>query len=57
MRDDLLYEERLSSNRTEALFLALTVLFLTLTVWRLRTGPPDVVAFASFCPFAVFALY
>ena len=30
MTDDLIYDERVSSNRTETLFLALTILFLIL---------------------------
>jgi hypothetical protein len=35
MPDDLIYEERLSSWRTEAVFVALSVLFLALLTWRL----------------------
>ena len=34
MNDDLLYHERLTSNRTEALFLAFTLLFFLLLFWR-----------------------
>jgi hypothetical protein len=30
------YDERISSNRTEALFLSLTLLFLLLSVWRMN---------------------
>ena len=30
------YDERISSNRTEALFLMLTLLFLLLSVWRIN---------------------
>ena len=36
MNDDLLYHERITSNRTEALFLALTILFFLLLVWRVN---------------------
>jgi len=41
MNDDLLYHERLTSNRTEALFLAFTLLFFLLLFWRvLVAGHP-----------------
>jgi hypothetical protein len=33
----LIYEERLTSNRTEALFVGLTMLFLVLFFWRVST--------------------
>lgn len=36
MNTKTLYEERLSSPRTEALFVVLTLLFLALSVWRGR---------------------
>jgi hypothetical protein len=32
--DNLIYEEKLRSNRTEALFIVLTILFMGLTYWR-----------------------
>jgi hypothetical protein len=35
MPDDLIYEERISSFRTEAVFVALSVLCLVLLAWRL----------------------
>jgi hypothetical protein len=39
MRDDLIYEEKISSLRTEMLFVALAVLFLALLAWRvMATG-------------------
>lgn len=38
MDTDLLYSEKLSSKRTELLFIALTLLFLLLFVWRVMAG-------------------
>jgi hypothetical protein len=38
----LVYRERVSSNRTETLFLVLTILFLMLLIWRDNTGSADV---------------
>jgi hypothetical protein len=35
MSDTNIYEERLFSNKTEALFIGLTLLFLILSLWRL----------------------
>ncbi len=57
MADDILYHERLSSNRTEALFLALTTLFFLLYVRRVKTTGRDVRA-AVLCFFsAMFVFY
>jgi hypothetical protein len=36
--DDLLYDESVTSTKTEALFVALTILFLVLLVWRVTAG-------------------
>lgn len=52
-----LYTERVSSNKTEALFLALTTLFLLLCIWRLNTDSLDVLAAVFFCLFGVFFFY
>jgi len=41
---DLIYSESLSSKKTEALFIALLVLFLCLLVWRLATARFDAMA-------------
>jgi Ca2+/Na+ antiporter len=54
---DLIYAEKLSSNRTEALFLALTLLFLWLLLWRVSTGGLDILAAAFVCLFVVFLFY
>jgi len=57
MTDELIYNERISSNRTEALFLALTVLFFLLFIWRVNAGSLDVLAAVFFCLFSLFLFY
>jgi energy-coupling factor transporter transmembrane protein EcfT len=54
---DLIYTERLSSNRTEALFLALALVFLMLVISRVNTGGWGGLAVAFLFFFAVFAFY
>jgi hypothetical protein len=56
MTDDLIYNERVSSNRTEALFLALTIIFFLLLVWRVSADGLDVLA-AVFFFFSMFFLF
>ena len=57
MTDNLIYEERVSSNRTEVLFLALTLLFFWLLIWRVNASGPDLLA-AAFCTlFSLFLFY
>jgi hypothetical protein len=57
MNDDLLYHERITSNRTEGLFLALTILFFLLLVWRVNADGRDLLAAVFFCFFAFFLFY
>jgi hypothetical protein len=57
MTDNLIYKERVSSNRTEALFLVLTILFLMLLIWRVDTGSPDVLSAVFFFLFGLFLFY
>jgi Ca2+/Na+ antiporter len=57
MTDDLIYEERLSSNRTEALFLALTILFLMFLIWRVNASGLDVIAVVFLFLFCFFLFY
>jgi hypothetical protein len=57
MTDDLIYNERVSSNRTEALFLALTILFFLLLIWRVNAGSLDILAAVFFCLFSLFFFY
>jgi hypothetical protein len=57
MTDNLIYEERVSSNRTEALFSGFTILFLMLLIWRVSTGSPDILSAAFFFFFVFFFFY
>jgi Ca2+/Na+ antiporter len=57
MNDDLLYHERVTSNRTEALFLGLTILLLVLLVWRVSFEGLDVLAVVFLFFFVVFLFY
>jgi len=57
MNDDLLYHERSTSKRTEALFLALTILFFMLLAWRVNADGWDVLAAVFFCFYAFFLFY
>ncbi len=55
--DHLIYDERVSSNRTEVLFLALTILFGLLLIWRVNAGSLDILTVAFFCFFGLFLFY
>jgi hypothetical protein len=55
--DLLLYHERLSSNKTEALFLGLTGVFLLLLAWRLRAAGLDWLAVLFGVFFVLFLFY
>ena len=57
MIDDLLYNERVTSNRTEALFLTLTILFFLLFVWRVNAGSLDILAAIFVCLSGLFFFY
>jgi Ca2+/Na+ antiporter len=57
MNDDLLYHERMTSNRTEALFLTLTLLFFVLMIWRVRTDGLDALAAVFLSFFIIFLFY
>jgi len=57
MTDDRIYHERVTSNRTEALFLALTLLFLFLLVWRAKISGIDILSVVFFCLFGIFIFY
>lgn len=56
MSTHLLYSEKLSSKRTELLFIALTLLFLLLFIWRVIAGSVDFLA-GIFLFFFVFFLF
>ena len=55
--DDLIYDERVTSKRTEGLFLALTILFLLLHIWRVNAADLDILAAVLFCLFGLFLFY
>ncbi len=55
--DDLIYDERVTSKRTEVLFLALTILFLLLHIWRVNAAGLDILVAVLFCLFGLFLFY
>jgi Ca2+/Na+ antiporter len=55
--DDLIYDERVTSKRTEVLFLALTILFFLLLIWRVNAAGLDILAAVLFCLFGLFLFY
>ncbi len=57
MTGDPFYEERVSSNWTEALFASLAMLFLMLLIWRISTGKQDFLSSAFFLAFMFFLFY
>jgi Ca2+/Na+ antiporter len=56
-KDDLVYDERVASKRTEALFLALTILFFLLFIWRLIADRLDILAVVLLCLCCFFLFY
>jgi hypothetical protein len=56
MNEHIVYQERVSSNRTEVLFLALTIIFFVLLIWRRSAAGLDTFA-AVFFFFVVFFFY
>lgn len=57
MNDNPTYNEKVSSNKTEALFIALTLLFLALLVWRVSAASFDIWAVVLLCLCSFFAFY
>ena len=51
------YEEKVSSRKTEALFVVLALLFLLLLVWRAMATGFGVLSIAFFCFFGLFLFY
>jgi membrane protein YdbS with pleckstrin-like domain len=54
---NLIYKERISSNKTEALFLALMFIFFLLLVWRISSANVDWIAVVIACFFVIFLFY
>jgi Ca2+/Na+ antiporter len=57
MSESAIYEEKITSNRTEALFLSLAVLFLISFLWRRQAAGLDVLAILFLIFFLFFAFY
>jgi Ca2+/Na+ antiporter len=57
MTENLLYTERVSSKRTEMLFVVLTLLFFTLLIWRVTVRGLDILALVFLCLCAFFFFY
>ena len=57
LADEQIYTERVSSNRTELLFVALTLVFFTLLIWRVNAVSLDLLAGILFCFFCIFFFY
>jgi hypothetical protein len=55
--NDPVFREKLSSKRTEALFLALTVLFLLLFAWPIRTSGAGLLSVVFLFFFVLFLFY
>jgi energy-coupling factor transporter transmembrane protein EcfT len=57
MAEEHIYQEKIQSNKTEALFLALMVLFFLLFLWRLNAGGPGVLGVVFLALSALFFFY
>ena len=57
MNDNTVYSERLRSNRTEALFILLTILFFSLFTWHASTKEYSVWKTVFICLFTIFLFY
>jgi hypothetical protein len=57
MNDNLIYSEIVSSKRTEFIFLALTILFFLLLVWRINVDNFDIFAGVFLFLFCFFLFY
>ena len=55
--NNLIYTERISSNKTEALFLVLMILSFLLLIWRVTSDGLDILAVAFICLFIIFLFY
>jgi hypothetical protein len=57
MSNHVIYEERLSSGLTEALFISLSALFLLLSILRIRSGRGGFLSLLAIFLFAFFLFY
>ncbi len=56
-KDNPVYEEKITSRRTEALFVSLTILFLLLLVWHLNTAGMEILSIILFFFCGLFLFY
>jgi len=54
MTENLIYTERISSKKTEMLFVALLLLFFMLLIWRVPAHGLDILAAVFLCVSAFF---
>lgn len=57
MANETIYTEHLSSNKTTALFVVLTVLFLAFSIWRINTSGMDGLAITLIVFSLIFLFY
>ena len=57
MTDSLVYEEKISSLKTEALFIGLAVIFLFLSIWRMSVAGLDALGIVFLFFFVLFLFY
>jgi len=57
MAEEIIYTEKLQSNKTEALFVGLTVVFLLVFIWRMSLGSLDVLGAVFLAFFVMFLFY
>jgi hypothetical protein len=57
MTDDLVYEEKIPSSKTEAIFIVLSVIFLVLSIWRVSASSLDALGTVFFLFFVLSVFY
>jgi hypothetical protein len=57
MIDNLVYNEKITSNKTTGLFLGLTVVFLLFFIWRTYSVTLDTLGIIFLCFFVIFFFY
>lgn len=57
MTDGLVYEEKISSSRTEALFIGLAAIFFVLSIWRMSVAGLDALGIVFLLFFVLFVFY
>ncbi len=57
MPEEIIYTEKLQSNKTEALFVGLTIVFLLMFAWQMSTASLDVLGAVFLAFFVMFLFY